>query len=110
MDDWTSVTTESFVTLTARSYVLQTRAMNERHMDANVAELFSSVVNEWKITKKDIITDNNINIVVTAELGHFVHLKCYANMLSLASQHVLKLPSVARLLGRVRCIATFFAC
>ncbi|KAJ8289366.1 hypothetical protein GJAV_G00000470 [Gymnothorax javanicus] len=84
--------------------------MNERHTGANVAELLSSAVNEWNIAKKDIVlvTDNAANMVVAAELGHFVHLKCYAHALNLASQRVLKLPSVARLLGRVRRIAAFF--
>ena len=62
-DAWTSVTTKSFVTLTAhfvtddwklRSHVLQTRAMNERHTGANVAELLSNAVNEWDIAKKEM--------------------------------------------------------
>ena len=53
-DVWTSVATESDVTITAHfitddwrlmSHMLQTRAMNESHMGANVAELLHSVAN-----------------------------------------------------------------
>ncbi|KAE8288344.1 Zinc finger BED domain-containing protein 4 [Larimichthys crocea] len=111
-DVWTSVATESFVTVTVhfitdewelKAHVLQTRAMHESHMGANMAELLSSAVNKWDITKKEVVvvTDNAAIMVVS-------HLKCYAHTLNLAAQRALKVPSVARLLGRVRRIGTFF--
>lgn len=41
-------------------------------------------------------------------MGNFLHVKCYAHTLNLASQKALKLPTVTRLLGRIRQITTFF--
>ncbi len=84
-DAWTSISTDSYVTITAHyitdeckltACVLQTQAMNESHTGTNVAELLQSVAN--------------------------------AHTLNLASQRALKLPAVSRLLGRVRRIVTFF--
>ncbi|KAG8015001.1 Protein PAT1-like protein 1 [Nibea albiflora] len=81
-DAWTSVATESFVTVTAhvitdewelKAHVLQTRAMHESHTGANMAELLSSAVNEWDIAKKEVVvvTDNAANMVVAAQLVQF---------------------------------------
>ncbi|CAM4549425.1 unnamed protein product [Leuciscus chuanchicus] len=41
-------------------------------------------------------------MAVAAELCNFLHVKCHAHTLNLASQQALKLPTVSRLLGRVR--------
>lgn len=70
-----------------KTHVLQTGVLNERNMGANVAELLSNAVNEWKTANKDIVlvTDNTSNMVVAAELGHFVHLKGCAHTLNLQS-------------------------
>ncbi len=116
-DAWTS--THLYVTITAyyitdecklAACVLQMRAMKESHTGANDAELLQSVANEWKIANKDLVfmTDNASNMAVAAQLGKFPHVRCYAHTLNLASQRALKLPAVSRLLGRVRCIVTFF--
>lgn len=121
-DAWTSVATQSYVTVTAHfvsegrngwelvSYVLQTRVMTDSHTGANVAELLQKVAEEWQITDKDLVlvTDNASNMIVAAQLGNFLHIKCYAHTLNLASQKALKLPTVTRLLGRIRRITTFF--
>ncbi|XP_073681633.1 E3 SUMO-protein ligase ZBED1-like [Garra rufa] len=118
-DAWTSISTDSYVTITAHyitdecklaACVLQTRSMNESHTGANVAELLQSVASEWKIANKDLVlvTDNASNMAVAAQLGKFPHVRCYAHTLNLASQRALKLPAVSRLLARVRRIVTFF--
>lgn len=53
-----------------------------------MAELLKNVAEEWNITKKHLVlvTDNASNMVVAAELGKFLHVKCYVHMLNLASQ------------------------
>ncbi|KAJ4938907.1 hypothetical protein JOQ06_028373 [Pogonophryne albipinna] len=118
-DAWTSVATESYLTVTAHyisedwqflSHVLQTRAVYESHTGAHVAELLSRVVEEWQLSDKDVmlVTDNASNMIVAAELGKFPHVKCFAHTLNLASQRALKVATLSRLLGRVRRIATFF--
>ncbi|KAL2079766.1 hypothetical protein ACEWY4_025510 [Coilia grayii] len=118
-DAWTSLTQDSFVTITSHfigkqwdniSYVLQTRAMYASHTGANIAELLSEALNEWNLTNKDpvIITDNAANMVRAIEILEVPHIGCFAHILNLASQSALKLPAISRLLGRVRRIVTFF--
>ncbi|XP_033971454.1 zinc finger BED domain-containing protein 1-like [Trematomus bernacchii] len=118
-DAWTSVATESYLTVTAHyisedwqflSHVLQTRAVYESHTGAHVAELLSRVVEEWQLSDKDVVlvTDNASNMIVAAEFGKFPHVKCFAHTLNLASQRALKVATLSRLLGRVRRISTFF--
>ncbi|XP_041822861.1 E3 SUMO-protein ligase ZBED1-like [Melanotaenia boesemani] len=118
-DAWTSRATQSYITITAHhitedwslsSHVLQTRDMHECHTGSNLAELLCNVVTEWYITDKDpaLVSDNAANMVVAAQLAGFLHVKCYAHTLNLASQRALKLPAVASLLGRVPCVTGFF--
>ena len=109
----------SYVTITAHfvdkdwqlvSLVLQTRAMHESHSGANMAELLKRVADEWHLNDKDLVlvTDNAANMVVAAQLGGLLHVRCYAHTLNLAGQRALKLPSVSRLLARIRRIVSFF--
>nr|XP_023657651.1 zinc finger BED domain-containing protein 1-like [Paramormyrops kingsleyae] len=119
-DGWTSRATEVFVTITCHYvdeewelmlHVSQTRAMHESHTGSNIAELLKAALEEWDLVSKDpaIVTDNAANKdSIAAELAGMLHFRCFAHTLNLASQRALKLPAVARLLGRVRRISTFF--
>ncbi|KAM3873612.1 E3 SUMO-protein ligase ZBED1-like [Diretmus argenteus] len=118
-DGWTSRATESYVTVTSHhitddwglcSHVLQTRAMYESHTGKNLSDLLNDVTTEWGINANDtaLVTDNASNMIVCAELSGFLHIKCFAHTLNLAAQRALKLPDVARLLGRIRRVSTFF--
>lgn len=100
-DSWTSVTTESYVTITAHyisedwtilSHVLQTRAVYKYHTGAHLAELLSYVVEEWQLSDKDVVllTDNASNMIAAAQIGTFPHVKCFAHTVNLASQRTLK--------------------
>lgn len=42
------------------------------------------------------------------QIGNFEHVKCFAHTINLAAQRALKLPTVSRLLGRIRRITGFF--
>ncbi|KAL1247684.1 hypothetical protein QQF64_023060 [Cirrhinus molitorella] len=118
-DAWTSVATDSYLTITAHyisedwkivSHVLQTRAVYESHTGAHMARLLLDVVEEWELTDKSVVlvTDNTANMISAAEIGKFPHVKCFAHTLNLAAQRALKLPAVSRLLGRVRRISAYF--
>ncbi|XP_016418009.1 zinc finger BED domain-containing protein 1-like [Sinocyclocheilus rhinocerous] len=118
-DAWTSVATDSYITVTAHyisddwrllSHVLQTRAVYESHTGSNIADLIQKVAEEWQFPTRDLVlvTDNASNMVVAAQLGGFVHVRCYAHTLNLATQRALRLPSVARLLGKIRRITACF--
>ena len=118
-DAWTSIATVSYVTVTAHfinndwqlvSLVLQTRAMYESHTGANVADLLKKVASEWHLNDNDLVlvTDNASNMVVAAQLGGFVHVKCFAHTLNLACQRALKLPALSKLLAKIRRIVSFF--
>ncbi|XP_056414792.1 E3 SUMO-protein ligase ZBED1-like isoform X2 [Hyla sarda] len=118
-DAWTSRCTESYVTITAHhitgewklvSHVLQTRATYDSHTGENIAGLLRGALDEWGLTAKDpvVVTDNAANMAVAARLAQVSHIQCFAHSLNLASQKALKLPSVARLLGRIRRVTGFF--
>ncbi|XP_060780368.1 E3 SUMO-protein ligase ZBED1-like [Neoarius graeffei] len=120
-DAWTSVATESYVTITAHyigedwqmmSHVLQTRTVHESHTGVNMATLLLNVVEEWQLTEKGVVlvTDNAANMASAAEIGKFPHVRCFSHTLNLAAQRALKLPTVSRLLGRVRRISVYFHC
>lgn len=47
--------------------------MNKNHTDANVAELLQKVADEWQFSATDMILGtDNLNIVVTDQLGEFL--------------------------------------
>ncbi|XP_037829561.1 E3 SUMO-protein ligase ZBED1-like [Kryptolebias marmoratus] len=119
-DRWTSRTTEAYVTITAHfineewelvNFILQTTDMPKSHTGQNLAEHLRKALTEWGITEKDpvIVTDNASNMsIAAAEAAFSLHVKCYAHTLNLAAQRALKVTAVARLLGKVRRIVSFF--
>lgn len=75
-----------------------------------MADLLNEVTHKWGIKDKDpvLVTDNLSNMSVAAEIAKLVYMRCFAHCLNLAAQWVLKLPTVSRLLGRVRSITKIF--
>ncbi|KAM3861959.1 E3 SUMO-protein ligase ZBED1-like [Diretmus argenteus] len=118
-DAWTSVATDSYVTITAHfisdnwqllSFVLQTRRMTEQHTGRNLVNLINTAAQEWNVSIDDlaIVTDNASNMIVAAQMGNYLHVKCFAHTINLASQRALKLPLVVKLLGNIRRVSAFF--
>ena len=121
-DGWTSCATESFSTVTAHfinndwgmvEYVLQTRPMNEAHTASNIADMFRAAIEEWRLARpagvQPMVTDNASNVVLAAREAEFEpHVRCFAHTINLATQRALKVNGLARLLGRVRRIVSFF--
>ncbi|XP_060079893.1 E3 SUMO-protein ligase ZBED1-like [Ylistrum balloti] len=94
-DGWTSRVTESYVTVTVqfidknwemKSYVLQTRRMDEKHTGVNIAGVISAAVVEWGLMDKHpaLVSDNAANMVVAArECGLTPFVRCFAHTLNL---------------------------
>ena len=106
-----------------KSATLQTRPMFESHTATNLAYVLQKSVEEWHVAKSykinsddptqvrpiPITTDNASNIVKGVQEGGFKpHIRCFAQSLNLAAQKGLEIPSIARLLGRMRRVVTFF--
>ena len=126
-DGWTSRATQSYVTVTAhlitgdwqlKDFVLQTRIMNESHSGENLALLLEEAILEWNIKKPGssgylpipITTDNASNMVSAVQKAPSfgLHLGCFAHSLNLACQRALHVPTVAKLLARIRRVVAFF--
>ncbi|XP_070403898.1 E3 SUMO-protein ligase ZBED1-like isoform X1 [Nothobranchius furzeri] len=121
-DSWTSRATQSYVTITAqviiekwesKSFVLQTRELSESHTGVNIAQVLRNSLSEWELTRPHTtiacVTDNASNMdIAVRESGLHPHIKCLAHVVNLASKRGLAVSRVARLLGRVRRITTFF--
>lgn len=118
-DTWTSVATESYMSVTTHyideewnliSYVLQTTEVESDHRSTCLAEMLTAAIEKWGRMRKDpaIVTDNAANMVCAVVMMGLTHVGCFAHIINLASQAGLKLPNIARLLGRVRHIAKFF--
>ncbi|XP_074518369.1 E3 SUMO-protein ligase ZBED1-like [Halichoeres trimaculatus] len=119
-DGWTSCTTQAFLTVTChhidaewqmRSYVLQTRILNDAHTGANLGKVLDDACEEWNIRDKNpaLVTDNASNMSVAGvEASLSPHIKCFGHTINLAVQKGLKSVDAARLLGRVRRVVAFF--
>lgn len=92
------------------SYVLQTTEVESDHRSASLAEMLTAAIEEWGLKRKDpaIVTDNAANMVRAVAMMGLTHVSCFAHIINLGSQAGLKVPNIARLLGRVRHIAKFF--
>lgn len=94
-----------------KTFVLQTRVLNEAHTGKNIGALLREACMEWNISDKNpaIITDNARNMLVAcAEAQFSPHITCFAHTLNLASQKGLKVDCASRLLGKVRKIVGYF--
>ena len=121
-DGWTSRSTESYLTVTAhfidddrqmKDYVLQTRPLHESHTGKNIADVLTAAVSDWGLSRptglKPLVTDNASNVILAGREGNFTpHIGCFAYTINLATQRVLKVAGLARLLGRLRRVVSFF--
>ena len=119
-DSWTSRATQSYNTITAhfledwnmRSFVLQTRVMQESHTAENLSEFLKSAVNEWKLKRLEmpsLTTDNARNILNAGKLAGFEpHIGCVAHTINLGTQRGLQVKQLETLLGRIRRVVTYF--
>lgn len=108
-DSWTALTTESYVTITCHfiadtkvnSYVLQTRAMEERHSAANLADYLKTSVEQWGLDGKVVacVHDNASNMIAANRDVNWESVPCFAHTLQLAINDGFKAASMNRLIG-----------
>lgn len=87
--------------------------MYEQHTSANLAEGLKETALEWKLERPGttiaVTTDNARNIVnAVIEAGMGPQIGCFAHTINLASQKATGLNQIARLLGKVRRVVSFF--
>ncbi|XP_039607958.1 E3 SUMO-protein ligase ZBED1-like [Polypterus senegalus] len=119
-DRWTSLSTDSYVTVTChfidsdwclKNYVLQTRALNEAHSDKNLGALLKETCIEWGIggKKTALVTDDASNASLAGiEADISPRIMCFAHTVNSATQKGLKCDSAERVLDKVRRIVAFF--
>ncbi|XP_056603707.1 E3 SUMO-protein ligase ZBED1-like [Triplophysa dalaica] len=116
-DCWTSLTTESYMTVTCHfiedfqmtSYLLDCFVLTERHTASHLASELARVTNEWGVGDKIVacVTDNASNIVsALKDHLHWDHIPCFAHMLNLIVRAALK--EVQAILQKVKTIVEYF--
>ncbi|CAH1111733.1 unnamed protein product [Psylliodes chrysocephalus] len=111
-DSWTSVATESYLTITChyinehfelKRNILSLKQITERHTT-------QQVFGEWEISKKStcIVTDNASNMFKACDLLKIRHLGCYAHTLNLVVQENLKLVALQSILTRCKYVVRHF--
>ncbi|KAL4113409.1 hypothetical protein QTP88_017034 [Uroleucon formosanum] len=102
-DIWTSINTDSFITITAhffpkghsqlKTVVLCTKKLHHGHTGVYLAEIMTSELNSWGILDKitAIVTDSGANIKSAIRLMNIQHIPCTAHKLNLVVQQALYL-------------------
>ncbi|XP_050062310.1 E3 SUMO-protein ligase ZBED1-like [Aphis gossypii] len=102
-DVWTSMNTDSFITITAhffptdqtrlKTIVLCTKKLESNHTGTYLAEVMTNELNIWDIYPKviAIVTDGGANIKAAVRLMGIQHMPCIAHKLNLVVQHALYL-------------------
>lgn len=118
-DAWTSRSADSSLTITChylkdwklQSKVLQTEHFFGSHTGENVGLELKSALLKWNIMDKvKVITvDNASNMTAAIRVsGVDFKLGCFAHTLNLASNKVLNVTALGKVLGKIRYVATFF--
>ena len=118
-DGWTSIATESYITLTCHfidnkwdmnSVCLQTRHHPESHTAENLKEILEGAFSEWKMSEKWItgVIDNARNMVNVWHLMGKPHMLCFGHTLNLSVKKGLSLDGVGEVLGKCRRLVSHF--
>ncbi|XP_025198007.1 zinc finger BED domain-containing protein 1-like [Melanaphis sacchari] len=102
-DIWTSINTDSFLTITAHFFpkgqsqlkivVLGTKKLDQSHTATHLEEIMTSELNRWGILNKvtAIVSDSGANIKSAIRLMNIQHIPCTAHKLNLVVQKALYL-------------------
>ncbi|XP_048124800.1 E3 SUMO-protein ligase ZBED1-like [Alosa alosa] len=120
-DGWSSLATESYVTVTAhfidedwemRNVVLDTSKLQTAHTAENVSTCIDSILRDYHIEQESVLvitTDNAMNYVNAVEqhLG-ITDIPCMAHTINLAARKGLAQRSVATAVSRLKAAAQHF--
>lgn len=100
-DIWTSINTDSYLTLTVhflsetvlKTFVLCTKKLESNHTSVYLSEIMTNELNNWNIFHKvvAVVTDGGANIKAAVRLMNLSHLPCIAHKLNLVVQKALQL-------------------
>lgn len=100
-DVWTSLNTDSYLTLTVhflsetvlKTFVLCTKKLESNHTGVYLSEIMTNELHNWNIFNKvvAVVTDGGANIRAAVRLMNLSHLPCIAHKLNLVVQQALKL-------------------
>jgi len=100
-DIWTSINTDSYLTLTIhflsetvlKTFVLCTKKLESNHTSVYLSEIMTNELNNWNIFHKvvAVVTDGGANIKAAVRLMNLCHLPCIAHKLNLIVQQALQL-------------------
>uniref|UniRef100_H3A6Y0 HAT C-terminal dimerisation domain-containing protein n=1 Tax=Latimeria chalumnae TaxID=7897 RepID=H3A6Y0_LATCH len=118
-DSWTTLNTESYVTIACHfirqwkmeSIILQTHAMPERHTTENLADMLNTAAETWNLKGKitTCVHDNASNIVLAnTALLEWESNSCFAYTLQLAINDGFKVSSINRVVGAASRLVSHF--
>lgn len=120
-DGWTSVATDSYVTVTAhfinedwemKDIVLQTTEFKKSHTAENVAEVIDNILREYNVSHESVlaITTDNAGNYINAVERHLqvTDLPCMAHTINLAVRRGLAVRAIETPLSRLKATALHF--
>ena len=116
-DSWTSVTTESYLAVTAHffnnefrleSCLLGCFKFGQRHTAENLKDKLLHIISEWDNQEKIVlvVTDNAANMTSAVKNAGFKHLPCFAHTLNLVVQK--RVLEIKQLQQKVKTIVEYF--
>ena len=109
--------TESYMTVTAhfvnneyelKSYVLETRELDERHTAEHLAKELENCALEWGLNKPIVVSHNASNILKAVKILNWRSVPCLAHTIKLAAKTGLPVNFVSKLLAKSRDIVGYF--
>jgi hypothetical protein len=116
-DSWTSISTKSYFTTTVhfiddawmlKHAVLGTIKFDGSHTGENISKELMGSKQKWRLPVPIAVTDNAANEQKAYELLEWTRFGCYGHRINLVVKNALKFPDVARILGKIRKLVTFF--
>ena len=116
-DGWTSMTTESYIAVTAHyitsdfkmnSCLLECFKYGERHTAENLSTELQRCINEWGLEGRiqAVVTDSAANVTAAVRLTGLTHIFCFAHMLNLIVQNGIK--AIKPMQNKVKNIVQYF--